>query len=383
MKIVIVANGYPDKWGPQWGCFEKDQAEALKKMGHQVSVFYVDRRFVKCWRKLGNVRYVDNGLSIYGFILGPICGLSKISMKFQYWVISRLFQVVFRNYIKNEGLPDIIYAHYMYNIAYASYLKKKYKVPLVGMEHWSKFNMKTLSPGVRLYGSIAYNNADRLIAVSDILRQKIKEHFGKDSIVVHNMVGELFVNNPYVEEINSSRTIFISVGSLLPVKGYDILIEALSLISRDLNNWELRIIGEGKEHLRLQKMIDEKELSDNIFLLGVKNKQEIVKYLSESSTYISSSRSENFSVAVIEALSIGLPVVATICGGIRECINVNNGLLVPIENSYALANALKRMVKDISKYNRKSIADDCKRRFAPHVIAQQLTDIFDDLLRDK
>lgn len=383
MKIVIIANGYPNKKEPQWGCFEKDQAVALRNLGHQVSILYVDRRQILYWRKIGITKYIDNGLSIYSIFLGPLYGLSKISMQLQYWVVSRLFHIVFCKYIKNEGLPDIVYAHYMYNIAYASFLTKKYRVPLVGIEHWSELNNTTLRKGVKLYGSIAYNNADRLIAVSDSLRQKIREHFGKDSIVVHNMVGELFVNYPIIEKLNPTKIIFISVGSLLPVKGYDILIEAFSSISEELQNWELRIIGEGKEHARLQKMIDNSRLSGKIFLLGRKNRKEIVRYLSESSIYISSSRSENFSVSVLEALSVGLPVVATICGGIRESINEQNGLLVPVEDSNAMAKALKTMVQDINKYNRKLIADGCNRRFAPQVIAQQLTDIFEDVLREK
>jgi hypothetical protein len=45
MKILIVANGYPNKREPQWGCFERDQALALKELGHEVSILYVDRRF--------------------------------------------------------------------------------------------------------------------------------------------------------------------------------------------------------------------------------------------------------------------------------------------------------------------------------------------------
>ena len=45
MKIRIIANGYPDRQSPQWGCFEKDQAEALAAYGHKVIVLSVDARF--------------------------------------------------------------------------------------------------------------------------------------------------------------------------------------------------------------------------------------------------------------------------------------------------------------------------------------------------
>ena len=381
MKIVIVASGYPNNMDPQWGCFEKDQASALLKMGHQVSILYVDARFRTYWRKIGYTSFTDDGLSVYGFFLLPLLWLQKISYKAQYRVSSKLFEMVFREYVKKEGIPDVIYAHFVYNMAYAAPLKTKYKIPLIGIEHWSELNKDELKPLVRYLGTIAYNNVDRLIAVSNSLRLKIKKHFGKDSIVVHNMVGELFVNNLHRGNTSPSKTIFISVGSLVPVKGYDILIEALAMISGDLPKWELRLIGEGKERTRLQKMIDDLGLSGNITLYGRKNKQEIIRYLSESSIYISSSRSENFSVSVLEALSIGLPVVATICGGIRECINDQNGLLVPVEDSKALSNALIEMARNHHKYDRKAISDECKRRFAPQVIAQQLTDIFYEVIK--
>lgn len=383
MKIVVVANGYPSNKEPQWGCFEKDQALALQKMGHRVSILYVDGRFRTYWKKIGITFFKEEGLSIYSIFLLPLVVVKKISNKGHYWITSRLLEVVFREYIKKEGLPDVIYAHYLYNTAKATYIRKKYGIPLIGIEHWSELNKDELKPFVRYLGTIAYNNVDRLIAVSDSLRLMIKKHFGKDSIVVHNMLGEAFVDNPPMAKSDSSKTIFISVGSLLPVKGYDILIEALSEIAGDLLNWELRLIGGGQEHDRLQKMIDDYGLSNKIILLGRKNKQEIVHNLSESSIYVSSSRSENFSVSVLEALSIGLPVVATICGGIRECINDKNGLLVPVEDSKALANALIEMARNHYKYDRKAISDECKRRFAPQVIAQQLTDIFEDVIKQK
>ena len=381
MKIAIIANGYPNKREPQWGCFEKDQALALQKLGHQVSILYVDARFRTYWRKIGLTCIKDEGLSVYGFFLLPLIWLQIMSKKAQYWISTIFLDVVFCKYIKIEGMPDVIYAHYIYNMAYAVCLKKKYRIPLIGIEHWSEVNKPELKPLVRYWGTIAYDNVDNLIAVSDPLRLMIKKHFGKESIVVHNMVGELFVNNPIIRNKNTSKIIFISVGSLFYVKGYDILIEAVAKISGNLPNWELRLIGEGNEHRHLQKMIDEYGLSDKILLLGKKNRQEIAKYLSESSIYISSSRSENFSVSVLEALAVGLPVVATICGGIRECINEHNGLLVPVEDSNALASGLIKMAEDYEKYNRKEIAEECSRNFAPHVIAQQLTDIFENVVK--
>ena len=77
MKIVIIANGYPTKQEPQFGCFEKDQAFELKKQGHDVTILYIDGRFRKYWRKIGVSHKVDNAINVYGIYLFPIISLNS------------------------------------------------------------------------------------------------------------------------------------------------------------------------------------------------------------------------------------------------------------------------------------------------------------------
>ena len=106
-----------------------------------------------------------------------------------------------------------------------------------------------------------------------------------------------------------------------------------------------------------------------------------MQILQHSDIFILPSRGENFSVAVLEALACGMPVIASICGGIRECIDSKNGLLFPVNDTYALAKSIQKMVKDINKYDRKAIAEDCQARFSSEVIAKQLIQIFEDTIK--
>lgn len=71
MNIVIIANGYPTCREPQYGCFEKDQAIALQKEGHKVSILYVDGRFRKYYRRIGITHLQENNIDIYGLYLFP------------------------------------------------------------------------------------------------------------------------------------------------------------------------------------------------------------------------------------------------------------------------------------------------------------------------
>ena len=379
MKIAIIANGYPDNREPQLGCFEKDQAKALKEAGHDVAILYVDKRFRTYWRKIGFSIFESDGIDVFGVFYMPMQWLRKLpffGLRLHYWAASRALERVYCRYEQAKGKPDIIYAHFMYNIAYATYLKKKHDVLLVGMEHWSILNQPTLTPQQVYWGIIAYNGVDKLLAVSESLRVKIKEHFDKESTVIYNMIGEEFLQQSPSKIRHDGVLKIVSTGSLIPRKGYDVLLKSLKEVAKTSNNWYLTIVGDGQERNNLLEMIRNYHLEKNVNLVGRKSKTEIIEILHQSDVFVLASRAENFSVAVLEALSAGLPVIATICGGIRECIDGENGLLVSVDDVQALASAIIQMIDTNQQYDRRAISEKCRKKYSPQVIVEQLTNVF-------
>lgn len=376
MKIVIMANGYPNQHDPQWGCFEKDQAVALQNLGHDVSIMYVDRRFRTYWRKIGLTRFIDDGITVFGIFLCPALGLGRVfPIIFCRW-ISLMQGLIFKHLLKYWGKPDIIYAHYLYNIAFATELQEKYDIPLVGIEHWSALTKRELSPLRRSWGDTAYSKADKILAVSDSLRSHIKRHFDKDSTVVYDMLGQEFVSAPIPDHSLNGNFTFVAVGSLIQRKGYDILIEAFRQSGLSQSGCKVVIVGAGLEHDNLKNQIESANLQDSVLLTGRKSKEEIISILAQSHAFILSSRAETFGVVCIEALSQGLPCIATICGGPEEFIDDSNGILIPVEDTGAMAKAMIEMYENYSKYDGISIAKECRKKFAPETIARQLTEIF-------
>ncbi len=381
MKICIIGNGFPTLKDPQRGCFEKDQALALLHAGHEVSILYVDVRMPKYGQGFWTSHETEDGLNVFSLSF-PIPYLLGISYKLHYRVVSLLYDYVFKYMLRYVAKPDIIHAHFLYNIAYAVSLKQNYGIPLIGTEHWSKLNEKTLPKHVHFWADIAYNNVDCLISVADSLKTLIRYHFNKDAVVLHNMIGEEFLNIPRKSKRDGKIRI-VSTGSLIYRKGFDVLINALSRIDSKLPEWELQIIGEGKERAILQQMINNFNMSNKIHLIGRRTKKDIIELYSESDFFILSSRAENFSVAVLEALAAGMPVIATLCGGIRECIDKNNGLLVPVDDIESLSNSIMYMVTNMDRYNSDYITENCKQRFSPSVIAHNLTNIYEKVLIKK
>ena len=381
MKIVIVANGYPNKHDPQWGCFERDQAVALQNLGHDVCIMYVDRRFRTYWRKIGLTRFTDNGIAVFGIFLCPAFSLGKVFPKIYCRWISLIQGIVFKRILKYWGKPDIIYAHYLYNIAFATELNEKYGISLVGIEHWSELTKSSLRPLYRFWGEMAYNKANRILAVSESLRSHIMRHFGKDSTVVYDMLGQEFVSTPIPEHTLNGSFTFVTVGSLIQRKGYDILIEAYRQSGLSRSGCKVVIVGAGPEYANLKKQIQRANLQESVLLTGRKNKEEIISILAKSHAFVLSSRAETFGVVCIEALSQGLPCIATICGGPEEFIADNNGLLIPVNDVAALATAMKTMYENYTHYDCASIAADTRRRFGPQTIAKKLIEIFKETIK--
>lgn len=379
MYILMISRGYPTVKEPQWGCFEQDQAEALQRYGHKVVVVSVDNRFLWRYRKIGITKKVKDSVVYYNSFWAPRKIISTLcGMDFSVRLTMIQLEKMYKRIVHEYGKPDIIYGQFFFNTYLGTFLKKKYHIPLIGIEHAARFNQDKLDSFSWKYSSSAYKHADAVIAVSDSLRDRLKYHFKLKAYVVHNLVSSIFENSKRIR--NNQNFQFVTTGSLIYRKGFDLLINAFASTGLADRRVKILIIGSGEEREKLQEQISNLQLDDNIILVGQKSKDEIVKILCDSHAFILPSRSENFSVAVLEALSVGLPVIATICGGIRECINEKNGILVPVEDTQALCAALKEMYLNYSKYDMNYIMTDYQNRFSSSVIAKQLTDIFETVV---
>ena len=380
----MIVRGFPTSRNPQWGCFEKDQAEALVKYGHKVVAMSVDARFERHRGRFGMHHFENAGVSYYNYVMLPGILFSKVTgfgyyrkhVKFHY------FDKIYKRIVSEHGTPDIIYSQFFFNTIAGVQLKEKYRIPLVGIEHLARFNESKLTKETEEGATYAFAGADSLIAVADALAKNLENRFGKKCFVVHNMYGTEFYYTPDGQK-TISPLVFVSAASLVYRKGFDMLIKAFAQVKIPKESWKLNIIGWGEEKANLERLIDENNLQDNVNLLGKMGKMDIANELRESHVYVMPSRNENFSVAILEGLATGLPVLATDCGGIRECIDDKNGIIVPVDDVNAMSDAIKRMIETYSQYDRNQIAEDCKNRFSPEAIAGQLTDVFEKVLNKK
>jgi glycosyltransferase involved in cell wall biosynthesis len=145
-----------------------------------------------------------------------------------------------------------------------------------------------------------------------------------------------------------------SVGSVVPDKGYDLLIAALATIA-DLP-WRLTIAGDRTRNPAAAAQLDADiaayGLEDRIMLLGAVPPERVVELYLASDVFVLASRFEGYGMALAEAVTHGLPVVSTTAGAIPDTVPEGTGLLVPPNDVVALAQALRRLIGDRAERQR-------------------------------
>ena len=377
MYVLFITMGYPTEKYKGHGIFEFDQAKALNNLGCKVIYATIDVRSIRRWRKWGYERKRIDGIEIYGINIPLGRVPKKILTQVSIWGLKFLYKKILRE----EGKPNILHAHFTELGYIASTLKNQTNIPFVITEHSSLINKANIEKRLYKKASIAYKKADALIAVSPTLSQRIEDKFFIKPIYIPNIVDTQIFK--YLPKVDNKKFNFVSIGNLIYSKRMDLTIEAFNKAFNNNNNATLTIFGEGSERVRLEEIISKYNLSKRVELKGMCSRSCIAKQLSKSDCFVLASQSETFGVAYIEALAMGIPVIATKCGGPEGFVNKDNGIMIDVNNENQLIEAIKYMYDNIGKYDRKSIAMETKERFSPKTVANKIIEVYKGALHDE
>ena len=372
MKVFVISKGMPTEKYPLNGIFEFDQAKALAQVGVDVAILVIDFRSRSYKRKYGWFSYKKEGVKVYELSL-PL-GVYRRALP----LLQHLLVKLYKKAVKTFGEPDVIHAHFYSIAAIAAILKKKFDVPFVVTEHSSKLNKKLLgiSKLDQKLAKKAYLNADKVVAVSNALADNLKNNFGVDAAVIHNIVDVSHFQ--YVRREQKNTFTFVSVGNLIPIKGFDLLISAFAEAFKDENSVFLKIVGAGQEMKNLQNIVNQCDIQNRITLLNEVGRDKLENIYRDSDAFVLASRTETFGVVFIEAMATGLPVIATSCGGPNDFVNEQNGYLIPVDDKNALIDALKKMRNNAYSFNALEISEMCVKKFSPENIGKALINLYQD-----
>jgi len=169
----------------------------------------------------------------------------------------------------------------------------------------------------------------------------------------------------------------IAVGRLVYEKGIDVLHKALHILHKEgLNNFRLTVLGDGPLRYQLEEMTNQLDLQEIVTFLGyIPNPY---PYMAQFDIFVHASRWEGFGMVIVEAMALGLPVVATSClGGPKEILDYGKyGRLVPPDDPKALAETLADLINHPEERKRLSQASLHRVEFyRPECIAEKVLEI--------
>ncbi|HPX95945.1 MAG TPA: glycosyltransferase [Brevefilum fermentans] len=196
--------------------------------------------------------------------------------------------------------------------------------------------------------TVTLEKADAVHCVSlDILEEALQYGLTRTkAVVIHPAVDpDYFI--PADSKIPGQELRLVTTGSLIWTKGYEYMLMALSDLRYMGIDAKLHIIGEGYERNRILYTAHDLDLADQVILHGKLSSEQVRQQLQQADIFVFSSLSEGLPNAVLEAMSCGLPVVTSDCGGVREAVtDGEEGFVIPVRDPQSMAAALEILAHD-------------------------------------
>ena len=284
------------------------------------------------------------------------------------------------HHIWKQEKPDLVLScagkNNFMTIVSTMFTKTKPVVSVVG-------EAKEEYPGklMRVLANLLFPHAAGVVLQTERSRSFFSKRVGKAAVILPNSLNPLFIRSAFQGEREKR---IVSVGRLDANKNHEMMIRTFAKLAAKYPEYTLTIYGDGELRSHLEKLIDSLELSDRAFLPGVI--LNVADEIESASLFLLTSYSEGVSNALIEAMALGLPVIATDVpsGGTVELIeHSENGWIIPTGDEAALEKAMDKLLSDRElAENLGAQARKVQERFAPERVNRQWQAYFEKLRKE-
>ncbi|MCY3972485.1 MAG: N-acetyl-alpha-D-glucosaminyl L-malate synthase BshA [Acidobacteria bacterium] len=263
---------------------------------------------------------------------------------------NRLAQVV-----RDAGL-DVLHVHYAAPHAVAALLARQMLAddpagspacPVVTTVHGTDVTLVGADPNYRDIVGWALRGSDLVTAPSHALRREVAERFSLEEPleVIPNFLPPAASETSHPAPAGDLQIVHVS--NFRPVKRVVDVVGAFARVRRRLPA-RLCLVGDGPDRAAVERRCRDLGIEEHVAFLG--NQARVEPILEQSDLFLSASESESFGLAALEALALGVPVVATRTGGVPEVVcDERNGLLCGVGDTEALADSCVSLLSDPSR----------------------------------
>ena len=386
MKILFLSAWYPNRYDPMPGLFVKQHAEAVSK-SHSIAVLYVhpcETETVEIDQK--NVNGVLTTIVYYPAVKGSFVGSSVVK---GFWFLSAHYRG-FKKVKVVFGAPELIHVNILTRCGIVALLFKYFtSIPYVITEHWSRYlpSRNDYKGFLRKFITrLVVRKSEGIVTVSESLREAMISHriHHKRFEVINNSVDtSLFV--PSEAALHTDKKVFSHISCFDDrAKNISGIIRTIHKLSKERQDFELHLIGDGPDKKEIEKLSHTLNLTDRfVFFKGLTEGAELVKAYQESLFTVLFSNYENMPVVVAESFSCGIPVIATHVGGLPEIVNKKNGLLVEVGDGNALLQAINEMLNNYNTFNRNIIRPFAEEKFSKEAFEKAYNNFYSYIYHPK
>jgi len=380
MHILEIPSFFP----PYGGLFCLDQAKALEALGHEVRILsnvqlgatiglrdYVVRPYCR-------FEHVMEGITVYQSYQRGIPHMVRHNVGRWVSIVCSMFD----DYVKKYGKPDVLHAHCAKWAGYAAMqMSQAHGIPYVMTEHLPLMLLEEeFGPTPSKAWQIpllkeAYHKASMVLPVSQELVDSTACYYGDDyrwQYLSNTIDTDYFTYQPRPSrEGRPFRFCCLADNSYR--KGYDVLIKAFQMLRGQHSEAELHIAGRDTDTEAFRA-----QLSSGMKVHGLLDKAGVRQLLYECDALVLASRSEVQPLVLLEAMSTGIPVIAT--ESIPQNLRIEGGCtIVPIDDAEALSRAMMQVMTEPMVDGGK-LSEQVRALASPQVVGQRLQTIFSEAL---
>ena len=342
-KVLFLTPWYPSEKDAMSGLFVQKHAESVRAQGVDVRVIFSET-WLDTWRQWKNLQREG-------------------------WMPD----VVQLNVIQKQGLL-------------ALYLKKRYGIPYVIVEHWTGYLEE--NPVVQPRGWHT-RFMKRLCAEAEVVMPVSHQLIGAMQSLgftakrwekINNVVDDFFfdISGYRHTDLSKNRKTFLNITCFDELhKNVIGLLNAAKILLEKRQDWRLVLVGTGVDYKEVRAYAETLAFPEGVLQwTGELTPKQVAEEFDKADIFVLSSRFENAPVVISESLAKGVPVISTRVGGIPEMVDAGSGILVPTNDDAALAKAMEEMLDHSEEYPKKHIREAGKK-YSFDNVGRQLISVYE------
>lgn len=376
MRVLIVTPWFPWPENPIRGIWTIDHARAVAMAGHEpVLLAFSPRKRARGPYELSD--QVEQGIRTFRITYPPpkLPGLGLLPAR------RGTLEALAR--LRDEGVvPEIVHAHTFLAASAALSAQRRTGAPLLINEHFTRVTEWELSRAERALARLAYSRAQLVCTTAEAMVANVRRLGAKRTRHTLNVMNSEQFSPNSSRPRDRERITAIAAGSLNEKKGHRYLLEALAIARRSEPRLRLDLAGDGELRGELERQAESLGIADVVEFHGYLPLDELAELMRGADLHMLPSLRENQPLVVAEAMATGIPTVASDVGSVAEMLGGEAGVVVPKQDSEALAQAILEVCATLDHYDPQALAARARQRYAFEAVGRQWSEIYEQLRRE-